>query len=62
MWWSGQRIGDEDANALPGMERTSAVAGLLRVVETPEFAGVRFHEVLARSAMARESRENSTFS
>lgn len=51
MRWSGQAIGGEDADALPGMERTSAVAGLLRVVETPEFAGVRFHEVLARSAL-----------
>ena len=53
MRWSGQKIGNDDANALPGLEQTSAIAGLLRVVETPEFAGVRFHEVLAKSALSR---------
>jgi DNA repair photolyase len=53
MRWSGQQVGRDDTNALPGMERTSAIAGLLRTVETPEFAGVRFHEVLAKSALNR---------
>lgn len=53
MRWQGQRVGLDDPNALPGMERTSAIAGLLCTVETPEFAGVRFHEVLAKSALNR---------
>ena len=37
-----------DAAALPGMER---IDGLVRSVTTPEFAGVTFHEVMARSAL-----------
>lgn len=31
--------------------RRRQIAGLQRTVETPEFAGMRFHEVLARSAL-----------
>jgi DNA repair photolyase len=38
------------APALPGLERT-AIRGLLRTVTTPEFAGIRFYEVAARSAL-----------
>jgi DNA repair photolyase len=48
MRWTGQRVGDDGvggAPALPGM------AGLLRSVRTPEFAGTVFHEVEARSAL-----------
>jgi DNA repair photolyase len=48
--WSGQQVLDEGvgaAPALPGMR------GLLRSVRTPEFAGVVFHEVEAKSALNR---------
>ncbi len=38
----------EDASALPGMGR---LAGLVRTVRTPDFAGVTFHEVHSRSAL-----------
>lgn len=44
--WEGQRIGADDG-ALPGL----ALSGLVRSVRTPDFAGVTFHEVLARSAL-----------
>lgn len=37
-----------DAAALPGMER---IDGLVRSVTTPEFAGITFHEVMAKSAL-----------
>ncbi len=37
-----------DAAALPGLEQLN---GLVRSVTTPEFAGVTFHEVLAKSAL-----------
>jgi len=40
-----------DDPALPGL----ALAGFLRSVRTPEFAGVTFHEVAARSALNRVS-------
>ena len=53
MRWQGQQVGLDDPNALPGMERASAIAGLLRTVENPGFARVRFHEELARSALNR---------
>ncbi|GAA0603979.1 Rv2578c family radical SAM protein [Kribbella sandramycini] len=36
------------AGALPGLQ---SIAGLVRSVTTPEFRGVTFHEVLARSAL-----------
>ncbi len=54
MRWDGQELGADD-EALPGLER-GRIAGLLRTVdggtlETPEFTGMRFHEVLARSAL-----------
>ena len=47
MRWDGQRI-DADEGCLPGLPRLS---GLVRSVQTPEFAGVTFHEVLAKSAL-----------
>ncbi len=40
-------IGERDASALPGLE---TVEGLVRSVTTPEFVGMTFHEVAARSA------------
>lgn len=48
MRWDGQRLQDA-GDALPGL----ALAGLVRSVRTPEFAGVTFHEVAARSALNR---------
>ncbi|WCD93173.1 intein-containing Rv2578c family radical SAM protein [Microbacterium sp. nov. GSS16] len=48
MRWQGQAVADVDADALPGMESR---AGIVRSVTTPEFAGMTFHEVLARSAL-----------
>ncbi|MBF4626924.1 Rv2578c family radical SAM protein [Curtobacterium flaccumfaciens] len=50
MRWSGQAIDAEQSDALPGMESNS---GFIRSVTTPEFAGVTFHEVLAKSALNR---------
>lgn len=50
MRWQGQQLGVEDAAALPGMERMD---GLVRSVTTPEFAGMTFHEVMAKSALNR---------
>ncbi|PYY58969.1 radical SAM protein [Curtobacterium sp. MCSS17_011] len=50
MRWSGQAIDAEQSDALPGMESNS---GFVRSVTTPEFAGVTFHEVLAKSALNR---------
>jgi len=48
MRWSGQEIDAEQANALPGLARLN---NLVRTVRTPEFAGITFHEVLAKSAL-----------
>lgn len=46
MRWEAQRL-DLDTGALPGLE----LRGLLRSVRPPDFAGVVFHEVAARSAL-----------
>jgi DNA repair photolyase len=48
MRWAGQQVTDD--GALPGMP---ALKGLVRSVSTPEFAGVTFHEVRARSVLNR---------
>lgn len=57
MRWDGQRIGgDERDGVAPGTAPTLpglALSGLVRSVRTPEFAGVTFHEVAARSALNR---------
>lgn len=46
--WSGQKIDSSDAKpTLLGMP------GLVRSVQTPDFAGVTFHEVIAKSALNR---------
>ncbi|MBK4348773.1 intein-containing Rv2578c family radical SAM protein [Lacisediminihabitans changchengi] len=50
MRWSGQELDAESDAALPGLARLS---NLVRSVTTPEFAGIRFHEVLAKSALNR---------
>ncbi|CCG03533.1 Rv2578c family radical SAM protein [Blastococcus saxobsidens] len=48
MRWEAQRIDVEDPSALPGMP---SIRGLLRSVQVPEFPGLTFHEVRARSAL-----------
>ena len=52
MRWAGQEISDSasDIGALPGLDRLQS---LVRTVRTPEFAGITFHEVLAKSALNR---------
>jgi DNA repair photolyase len=50
--WSSQEISADrrDGNALPGLDR---LQNLVRTVRTPEFQGIAFHEVLAKSALNR---------
>ncbi|MEO6827706.1 MAG: Rv2578c family radical SAM protein [Microbacteriaceae bacterium] len=48
MRWSGQELGSEQENALPGLARLN---NLVRTVRTPEFAGITFHEILSKSAL-----------
>jgi len=50
MRWDGQTLGAEAADALPGLVKLS---NLIRSVSTPEFAGITFHEVAAKSALNR---------
>jgi DNA repair photolyase len=59
MRWDAQRLNADSAAGesaqvlapqLPGLEGP-AIRGLLRTVQTPEFAGMTFHEVAARSAL-----------
>jgi DNA repair photolyase len=50
MRWSDQELGVEQSNTLPGLAKLN---NLVRSVQTPEFAGVTFHEVLAKSALNR---------
>ena len=50
MRWDGQKVGGEaDGGVLPGL----ALSGLLRSVRPPDFAGVTFHEVAAKTALNR---------
>ncbi|RIX26509.1 Rv2578c family radical SAM protein [Amnibacterium setariae] len=48
MRWSGQQLEAEAPGALPGLAR---VHGLVRTSRPPEFAGMTFYEVLAKSAL-----------
>lgn len=48
MRWASQELGVEADAALPGLAKLN---NLVRSVTTPEFAGVTFHEVLAKSAL-----------
>ncbi|NUS00617.1 MAG: radical SAM protein, partial [Kribbellaceae bacterium] len=48
MRWAGQQLDAETPGTLPGL---GSIAGLVRSVTTPEFQGITFHEVLARSAL-----------
>lgn len=50
MRWQAQQLDAVDEAALPGLGRMS---GLVRTVRTPEFAGVTFYEVHAKSALNR---------
>ncbi len=53
MRWTSQELSDAapaDPNALPGLEH---VQNLVRTVRTPDFDGITFHEVLAKSALNR---------
>ncbi|MER7797382.1 Rv2578c family radical SAM protein [Microbacterium sp. NPDC096154] len=56
MRWQGQQLGVADEAALPGMEQLD---GLVRTVTTPEFAGITFHEVAAKSALNHVPRSSS---
>jgi DNA repair photolyase len=46
MRWAAQGVGVDDG-ALPGLKRI----GFVRSVRTPQFEGITFHEVLAKSAL-----------
>jgi hypothetical protein len=46
--WDAQRADGVDVRALPGLARLST---FVRSVRTPEFQGVTFHEILAKSAL-----------
>ena len=48
MRWSGQELGVEQGGTLPGLAKLN---NLVRSVQTPDFAGITFHEVLAKSAL-----------
>jgi DNA repair photolyase len=48
MRWDAQRLDLEEPTALPGMP---SIRGLLRSVQVPEFPGLTFHEVRAKSAL-----------
>src|SRR5215213_4096892 len=50
MRWAGQEISNQagDPAALPGLDQLHS---FVRSVRTPDFAGITFHEVLAKSAL-----------
>jgi DNA repair photolyase len=48
MRWDAQAIDTDAAGALSGLAKLSNV---IRSVQTPEFAGITFHEVLAKTAL-----------
>ena len=48
MRWANQELGVDAEAALPGLARLN---NLVRTVTTPEFDGIVFHEVLAKSAL-----------
>ncbi|RWZ50906.1 radical SAM protein [Labedella phragmitis] len=48
MRWSEQGLRVEEPSTLPGLARINTV---VRSVTTPEFSGVTFHEILAKSAL-----------
>ena len=48
MRWNQQEINGEQTDALPGLAQLN---NLVRTVRTPDFAGMTFYEVLAKSAL-----------
>jgi len=48
MRWENQELGVEADDALPGLAKLN---NLVRSVRTPEFDGIVFHEILAKSAL-----------
>jgi DNA repair photolyase len=48
MRWENQELGVESDDALPGLAKLN---NLVRSVRTPEFDGIVFHEILAKSAL-----------
>ncbi|MFD1813937.1 Rv2578c family radical SAM protein [Rhodococcus gannanensis] len=59
MRWQGQTLdavqSELDDGALPGLAR----AGLVRSVQTPDFEGITFHEVLCKSALNKVPPESA---
>lgn len=56
MRWEGQTLTAEQSDVIPGLGQLGGLArmsGLVRSVRTPEFDGVTFHEVIAKSALNR---------
>ena len=53
MRWQGQALerSTPDDTAVPALPGLGSFPDLVRTVTTPEFAGITFHEVLARSAL-----------
>jgi DNA repair photolyase len=56
MRWDAQRLDLDEPTALPGMP---SIRGLLRSVQVPEFPGLTFHEVRAKSALNHVPGESS---
>ena len=56
MRWDALRLDADEPGALPGMP---SVRGLLRTVQVPEFPGLTFHEVRARTALNRVPGESA---
>ena len=48
MRWNTQELTAEQQNTLPGLAKLN---NFVRSVRTPEFAGITFHEILAKSAL-----------
>lgn len=59
MRWASQEVTAEAPGTLPGLNR---IDGLVRSIQTPEFAGLAFHEVLAKSALNRTGGSRLPFS
>jgi DNA repair photolyase len=56
MRWDAQRLDVDEPSPLPGMP---SIRGLLRSVQVPEFPGLTFHEVRAKSALNRVPGESA---
>ena len=56
MRWDAQRLDFDEPATLPGLP---SVRGLLRSIEVPEFPGLTFHEVRAKSALNAVPKESA---